>query len=621
MPSSIWDTDVSAVIQGAQRQAARTITLDTASVEVPPPFASPEDWRDTWIYFLMMDRFNNTLAPPRQLPYDSIYGGFQGGTFNGVRQQLGYLKELGVGAIWLSPVLKNCQYSNGSYHGYGIQDFLRVEPRFASDPTMAERELRALVDEAHRLGLYIIFDIVLNHTGDVFAYQCQAGDQTCQDTQGSEATWSNTRYAVEWRDEHGNPRPDWTIAENIVNPLLDATVWPAELRRDTFFRQQGTPRAGGDPTIGDFASLKQMLTADPQLQMILLRAYAYLIAKYDVDGFRIDTFKYIDRTFARVFGNTMREFALSIGKKNFFTFGEVYDDEEKIAAFIGRDTAYTESGDIVGIDAALDYPLFYHLPAVCKGFQPPSDVVNMFERRKLVEHDVLSTHGDASNYFVTFLDNHDQGQRFYDPPANAPHAYDDQVSLAVACLFSLTGIPCLYYGTEQGLHGHSPDPTHPVFEAVREALWGKPSPFDQSHPAYLAIKAIAAVRQQQPALRYGRQYFRPISGDSATFGISQLTPGILAFSRILANEEVVMVANTTQNQESLAVIVDATLNAPGDAYQVLYSNKSTYSNPGAVEESGPNTTVNEVNGAVDHGPVRFITVSLQPMEVQVLAGV
>ena len=67
----------------------------------------------------------------------------------------------------------------------------------------------------------------------------------------------------------------------------------------------------------------------------LIRAYQYLIAKYDVDGFRIDTLKYIEPV-AQVFSNTIREYAQSLGKKNFFTFGEVYDSEEKIAHFIGR---------------------------------------------------------------------------------------------------------------------------------------------------------------------------------------------------------------------------------------------------------------------------------------------
>src|SRR5947209_9056562 len=102
---------------------------------------------------------------------------------------------------------------------------------------------------------------------------------------------------------------------------------------------------------------------------VLIRAYQYLIAKFDEDGLRIDTLKFIERDFAQVFGNSMREFALSIGKKNFFTFGEVYDDEEQITRFIGRQA--TDRTDLVGVDAALDFPLFFRLPGVAKGLIPP----------------------------------------------------------------------------------------------------------------------------------------------------------------------------------------------------------------------------------------------------------
>lgn len=613
MARSISGSDVKAVMDGARNQAAHLITLDGKQVEVAAPFPSPEDWRDSWIYFLMLDRFNNPLAPPRQLPYDSIDGSFQGGTFNGVRQQLPYLKNLGVGAIWITPVLKNCQYSQGSYHGYGIQDFLNIEPRFTSAPEMAEQELRALVDEAHSQGIYIIFDIVLNHTGDVFAYQCQVGDATCQGSEGSEASYSPTPYAVEWRDEHGNACPDWPTGEAIANPAPDATVWPLELRRNEFFRRQGLPSASGDQTIGDFASLKQMLTADPDLQNVLICAYQYLVAKFDCDGFRVDTLKYIDPGFARLFGNAMREFALTIGKKNFFTFGEVYDNEQKIIGFIGRDTIDTETGDIIGIDAALDYPLFFRLPGVCKGMSAPGNVATMYEQRKQIDHDILSSHGDASNYFVTFLDNHDQLQRFYYSPASAPHSYDDQLTLALTCLYALQGIPCLYYGTEQGLHGSGSVP-----EAVREALWGKPDAFDQQHPFYVAVQRIAAVRANQPTLRYGRQYFRPVSGDDTSFSVSTFAPGVLAFARILDVEEVLVVANTTGQSETLAVIVDETLTQPGDIFRVLYSNKSTFTSPGAVTASGPDTIVTQPDGSVSMGQVHYITVTLQPMEAQIL---
>ena len=61
-------------------------------------------------------------------------------------------------------------FEEGTYHGYGIHHFLRADPRFAQDPLHADDELRSLVDAAHQLGLYVILDIVLNHTGNVFAY-------------------------------------------------------------------------------------------------------------------------------------------------------------------------------------------------------------------------------------------------------------------------------------------------------------------------------------------------------------------------------------------------------------------------------------------------------------------
>jgi hypothetical protein len=126
------------------------------------------------------------------------------------------------------------------------------------------------------------------------------------------------------------------------------------------------------------------------------------------------------------------------------------------------------------------------------------------------------------------------------------------------------------------------------------------------------------VRDNQPVLRYGRQYFRPLSGDSVTFGISQTAPGILAYSRLLSNIEVVIVANMTGQSGTFSIIVDDILNTPGDQYQVLYSNKPTFTGPGAVQESGPDTTVYNVDGSVTHGAVRYFTVTLQPMEAQIL---
>src|SRR5712675_1814948 len=101
MPTSLFGQDFQAVLDRAK----------TTSGTTTGPFASPADWRDLPIYFLMVDRFNNASAPPRHLPFDDpAFGDYQGGKFSGVEQQLPYIKQLGAGAIWLSPVLRNLPF-------------------------------------------------------------------------------------------------------------------------------------------------------------------------------------------------------------------------------------------------------------------------------------------------------------------------------------------------------------------------------------------------------------------------------------------------------------------------------------------------------------------------------
>jgi glycosidase len=528
---SLFDSEVLRVMERASTSA----------------FPSPEDWRDHWIYFLMVDRFNNPNAPPRHMPCDDPqFFGFQGGKFSGVRQALPYLKKLGAGAIWLSPVLKNLPFDDSTYHGYGIHDFLGAEPRFADNPDRADEELRALVDAAHAMGIYVVFDVVLNHTGDVFAY----------DPNGS----------VLWRDAAGTPR--FGAVESISEPPGDALVWPVELQRDHFFRRQGAPWPDGDDTVGDFGPLKQMMTGNEELQRLLIRAYQYVIARFDADGFRIDTLRYLKGDLARRFGEAIRGFASAIGKKNFFTFG-------------GR---YAPSA---GMDAVYDYGLYDRLRGVIKGMAAPAALEDVYRGRGQDE---------ATRRYVTFLDNHDVKQRMRHFAPGGERRFDAQVTLGLACLFALPGIPCLYYGTEQGLHGAGSDP------GVREALWGGPG-LDEGSVFFREVARIAEVRRREAALRYGEFYLRPVSGDGLHFGISPFPQGVIAFSRILDGKEVVVVANTNVSETArLDVLVDAQLGRPGSAYRLIYSNRSDPCSPGPVE-AGP--------------PSRF-QFTLSPLEAQIL---
>lgn len=598
MPTSAFSSEVSAVLSESRTSRRQTVSVDGVEIDVSCPYPSPEDWRDRWVYFALVDRFNNPTAKPRE-KWDDCVGKFQGGTLEGLRKQLGYLQRLGVGAIWISPVLQNCQGQDSTYHGYGIQHFLKVDPRFASDRADPDAELRRLVDEAHARNMHVILDIVLNHAGDVFAYE--------DGTPGGApaAKWRDVAYPIRWRGADDRPVERWSEAptEGDAGLTEEAAIWPNELRLNAAFRRKGKGGEAG----GDFESLKEFVSDRADVRSALIRCYQYAIAKWDVDGFRIDTLKYIEPDFALLFGNAIREYAQEIGKRNFFTFGEVYDNEQPISRFVGRRTS--DGGDMVGVDAALDFPLFFRLPDVVKGFASPSEVVSVFDERRRVEQGVISSHGEAGRYFVTFIDNHDQRQRFIFDDTTHPGRYTGQAIAALGCLFALQGIPCVYYGTEQGLAGRGESD-----QAVREALWGRPGGFDEQAPIYKAVSQLAATRAATPALRYGRQYFRPISGDRATFGPSQFPPGILAWSRILNETEVVCVLNSdVRASAEISVLVDATLQRAGEMLDTLFSSVSR-------NERCPieRTAATVLGSAFPPGQVTSVRVALAAGEMRIL---
>ena len=208
-------------------------------------------------------------------------------------------------------MLINPQWFTDYWGGYGIFDFLRIEPRFCSnpeaarlDPSIADKEFRELVDEAHSMGIYVVLDIVLNHTGDLFNYE---GMRDTREYRGA------GEYKIFWRNKDGIPQGDWTEIADVNNLSINEGVWPEELQRDDFFRRKGTN--GND---GDFDRLKELVTEYQEpgtgsfpVRSYLISAYQYLIAKFDLDGYRIDTLQYVESEFARVFGNAMREYALT----------------------------------------------------------------------------------------------------------------------------------------------------------------------------------------------------------------------------------------------------------------------------------------------------------------------
>lgn len=185
-------------------------------------YPSPIDWRDQNLYFLLPDRFSDAQESSRPL-FDPtqpstfqasdvaawMEGGkrFQGGTLRGIRSKLDYLKDLGITALWIGPIWKQ-RADLETYHGYGIQNFLEVDPRFGT-----RQDLRDLVDAAHDRGIYVLLDIILNHTGNNWYY----------DNMGQAWNSMPYRYAPpypvhSWRSGAGEPIRTLESVEDGVYP-------------------------------------------------------------------------------------------------------------------------------------------------------------------------------------------------------------------------------------------------------------------------------------------------------------------------------------------------------------------------------------------------------------------
>lgn len=571
---------------------------------------SPAAWEDEVLYFLLVDRFSDARehgyrdaagdpvrgeTPPLQpgdhgnavgteadaAAWRAAGAGWVGGTLAGLRTKLGYLRRLGVTAVWVSPVLRQVPGA-GTYHGYGTHDFLAVDPHFGTGD-----DLRDLVADAHELGIRVVLDIVLNHAGDVFAYEPDVIPP-----------WTGRPYPI--RGFRG------------TGPT--GAVWPAELQRPGTFTGKGRIVDWDhypEYVEGDFDELKDIHLGDgdpddyqPSPALITLtRAYQYWIASADLDGFRVDTVKHMDLGAARYFASAIHEFAQSIGKERFALIAEITGDR----AFAVRTL------QSVGMDAALGIAdVQDQLEWTVKGARDPAGYFALFRNSLQVG---VESNAWFRDRVVTGFDDHDQVRK---GAAKARFAADDagrRLTLAALALNATTlGIPCVYYGSEQTFDGSGGNDRY-----IREAMFGGAfgafrsrgrHAFDETHPVYVELAKILALRRRIPALRRGRQYLREIadgsdgsdggggSGDGS-FGLPRLpgpspaAPGtlrsVVPWSRIFADQEVLLAINTDVTSARTAwVTVDAGLHAEGATLTCRYS-----TDPGAV---GQAVTVEARNG-------------------------
>ncbi|MCW4000770.1 MAG: alpha-amylase family glycosyl hydrolase [Candidatus Bathyarchaeota archaeon] len=579
-----------------------------SSVDLRPPgrvFSSPPVWRDQIVYFLLPDRFNDTQprppfdpSNPQQFKADKrkwMADGntFRGGKLKGITDKLDYLKNLGVTALWIGPVYKQ-RCDTETYHGYAIQNFLDVDPRFGN-----RQDLRDLVDQAHDRGMYVILDIIYNHTGNNWFYAFQP----------PEDKFRAIPYRFSPPYDFGKWRSKITEEIDKIDDKEDG-VWPTEFQNPNYYTRAGqisnwNPQEWENPfddntefRRGDFYDFKDLDHAynDHEVLSALIRVYEYWIGTFDVDGFRIDTVKHTTICTTRAFCGAIREYAESIGKDNFLLFGEVTGGAKMMLRYLPN----TVDGylDIFkrNLDATLDLgDAERRLANLVLGLGRPKE--DYFDQFGGV--DELGSHRLTGQYHISLLDEADMvgrpKYRFYALTNARDKDKYLQVAHAVGVQLTTLGIPCIYYGTEQAFNG-SPELHDQTVEPlvngsvqyqdryIRECMFGGTFGayetagchfFNENHPTYIRIAAISKLRNRKDSigasLRRGRQYLREIAvNPNDKFQYPQ--PGeIVAWSRILFNKDVVVVLNSNGLEHHSAwVLVDSRLHPISEKMIFLY---------------------------------------------------
>jgi len=459
---------------------------------------------DDVIYLIMPDRFangdpsNDDPAISRGLHDRRKPRYYHGGDLAGVRQKLPYLKNLGVTAIWLTPIYDNANRLNErerdhgepitDYHGYGAIDFYGVDEHLG---TLAE--YRELIEEAHRIGIKVIQDEVANHTGP---YHPWVSDPPTP-------TWF---HGTE-KDHIANTWQTWT--------LLDPHATP-ELRRSTLD--------------GWFANILPDLNQDDsEVARYLIQNTLWWIGRTGIDGIREDTVPYVPRPFWRDWTGAIHRDYPKVR-----IVGEVLDGDPTLAAFYQGGRKGFDGVD-TGIDSVFDYPMFYPLRRVFAHHASPVQLAQM------AAHDSL--YADPAR-LVTILGTHDVARFMSEDGATV-----DDLARAFTFLFTFRGTPMIYYGDEIGMPGGDDPDNRRDFPGgwpgdPRNAFEASGRTADENR-LFDRVRRLAEIRAHSEALRRGR-LVNLLETDQA-----------YAFARVAENDRAIAVFHEGPTAETLRIPVAA----------------------------------------------------------------
>ncbi len=483
------------------------------------------------IYFVMPDRYANgdsandtgKLHGNRGItgydPTDSGY--FHGGDFSGLTggctdpvRGLLRLKGLGFTSIWVTPPVVQQVVNGGSagYHGYWGLDFLNVDPHLGTNA-----DFGAFVACAHSLGLKVIMDVVVNHTGDVVRLTGGSSYSDAPYRNCTGAVFDPARYVRAARfpclRARDMPRVPFVLSGDA------RAKSPAWLNDPLNYHDRGDINFGSCSEAcfeqGDFYGLDDLFTEKPAVMKGLATIYAGWIRRYKLDGFRIDTARHVNADFFRFWLPRIRAAARAAGVPRLQIFGEVpLDDAVDLAPYV-RDR---------GLPNVLDFPL----QAAAAGFVSAGSSAKAVASR-LADDDYFRLADGVDPAPPTFLGNHDMGraaQQIRSRMQPDDGALLQRTLLGYDLLYLLRGAPVVYYGDEVGMIGGGGGD-----KAAREDMFptqvadwqteprlgsppiGKGSSFDvRDNPIELRLKQLASLRGANPALATGPTIVRRATG-------------------------------------------------------------------------------------------------------------
>lgn len=357
------------------------------------------------LYMLMPDRFangnpkNDRIKGLRDQHVDRSEPSLRhGGDLEGIRQHLDYFTDLGVTALWLTPVLENDRPADdgkfSTYHGYATTDYYRVDPRFGTN-----EDYRQLVDEAHQKGLKVVMDMIFNHCGDYHP-------------------WNLDIPSKDWFNY-----PGYGLQTSYkLTPVLDP---------------YGSKVDKAETTDGWFvASMPDLNQRNPHVMRYLIQNSEWWIETVGIDGIRMDTYPYADR-------QAMAKWMKTIDTEypNFNTVGETWVTEPAYTAAWQKDSKLQEENSY--LKTVMDFA-FYDRINLAKHEETDAWWNGLNRIYNVFCYDYLYPNPKS---VMAFIENHDT-DRFLGNGKDST-----ALRQALALLLTVRRTPQLYYGTEVLMNG------------------------------------------------------------------------------------------------------------------------------------------------------------------------